>query len=365
MTLNSRLTATRGGIIVEPLAGEESESWGVLNPASARDHDGVLRLFPRNVAPGNYSRVGVGTVYQGDNGDPVSYERAGTALEPEYSWERNARTSGTEDPRITRIDALDCWVMTYAAYGPLGPRIALATSTDLDHWTRLGPVTYSFDPQHEVNFNLPCNKDAVFFPEPVNGPDGAPAIAVLHRPMWDLAEITPGESAPAPTGVPHDRLGIWISYIPLDKALADPTALTHWTEHALVALPEHEWEQLKIGGGTPPVLTPDGWLIVHHGVQGRLLANTDHQPHVKYCAGAMLLDRDDPRIVLERSDKALLVPETEGEREGIVPNVVFPTAIEAVGDHYICFYGMADTRIGWFRLDYRPTTAISTAQDTQ
>jgi hypothetical protein len=34
------------------------------------------------------------------------------------------------------------------------------------------------------------------------------------------------------------------------------------------------------------------------------------------------------------------------ERFGTVDNVVFPTAIEAVGGQHFVFYGMADTRIG-------------------
>lgn len=352
--LNDRLTLTRGGVLLEPREGVEAESWGVLNPASARGMDGRLRLFPRLVGPDNYSRVGVGIVHEDAAGNPTGYEPLGIALEPEHSWERNARTAGTEDARITRVDALDCWLMTYAAYGPLGPRVALARSTDLETWERLGPVTYSYESRHGIDWNLPCNKDALFFPQPVNDPSGRPAVAVLHRPMFDLSEITPGESAPLPTGLTHDRLGMWISYIPLEDALADPRALLQWRDHELVALPEHEWEWLKIGGGTPPVLTDEGWLIIHHGVQGELLPNTDHQPHVTYCAGAMLLDRDDPRIVFSRSDTALLAPETLEEREGIVPNVVFPTAIEVQGDGWIGFYGMADTRIGWFRLDLAP-----------
>lgn len=352
--LNDRIGIARGHVLVSPSPGDPAEAWGVLNPASARAADGTLHLFPRIVAEGNLSRVGHGVVRTDDHGHPESYERLLPVLEPEQSWERNARTAGTEDPRITRIDALDRWVMTYAAYGPLGPRVALAVSDDLETWQRLGPVRYRYERRHGIDWNLPLNKDALFFPQPVTAPSGEPAIAVLHRPMFDLGEVTAGAGTPLPTGIPHERLGIWISYIPLEAALADPRALLDWQDHELVALPEHDWEHLKIGAGTPPVLTPDGWLVLHHGVKGRLLPNTDHQPHVVYSAGALLLDRDDPRIVLERSTEALLEPETEAEREGIVPNVVFPTAIEQTGSgEFVCFYGMADSRIGWFQLTYR------------
>jgi predicted GH43/DUF377 family glycosyl hydrolase len=66
----------------------------------------------------------------------------------------------------------------------------------------------------------------------------------------------------------------------------------------------------------------------------------------------MLLDADDPSRVLARSERPLLEPEVAEERTGIVPNVVFPTAIEEVnGEHYV-FYGMADSAIGVARLDH-------------
>ena len=51
---------------------------------------------------------------------------------------------------------------------------------------------------------------------------------------------------------------------------------------------------------------------------------------VEYAAGAMLLDPDDPSRVLSRTAEPILAPETDDERAGTVPNVVFPTAIEEV-----------------------------------
>ena len=60
--------------------------------------------------------------------------------------------------------------MTYVAYGPLGPRLALAVSTDLRTWRRLGPVQFEYSRELDTDLNLFPNKDAVFFPEPVPGP---------------------------------------------------------------------------------------------------------------------------------------------------------------------------------------------------
>ena len=67
---------------------------------------------------------------------------------------------------------------------------------------------------------------------------------------------------------------------------------------------------------------------------------------MNYGAGAMILSADDPAVVLARTATPLLSPETENERSGIVPNVVFPTAIEEIEGRTFVFYGMADSRIG-------------------
>ena len=58
-----------------------------------------------------------------------------------------------------------------------------------------------------------------------------------------------------------------------------------------------------------------------------------------------------PLTVLARTSEPLLAAETEEERGGIVPNVVFPTAIEEVDGEHFVFYGMADSKIGVARLD--------------
>jgi predicted GH43/DUF377 family glycosyl hydrolase len=75
------------------------------------------------------------------------------------------------------------------------------------------------------------------------------------------------------------------------------------------------------------------------------------QQRVSYAAGAMILDPADVSQVLDRSTEPMLTAETDDERSGTVPNVVFPTAIEEIDGVRYVFYGMADTKIGVARLD--------------
>jgi hypothetical protein len=75
---------------MKPEKGNEMEVEGVLNPGAVRGIDGELYLFPRLVAKGNYSRIGIARVVFNDDKDPVDVERLGIALEPKASYEIRA-----------------------------------------------------------------------------------------------------------------------------------------------------------------------------------------------------------------------------------------------------------------------------------
>ena len=113
------LVLRRLGTIMEPEPGNPHEIEGVLNPAAARGPDGNLYLFPRLVAVGNYSRIGIARVQFNDEGDPTGVERLGIALEPEADYElRPDGRGGCEDPRVTFVEPLGSYVMTYTAFSP-------------------------------------------------------------------------------------------------------------------------------------------------------------------------------------------------------------------------------------------------------
>jgi predicted GH43/DUF377 family glycosyl hydrolase len=334
----------RLGVVMEPQAGNPQEAWGVLNPAAARSPGGTLYLFPRLVAEGNYSRIGLAQVRHDETGTPTGVERLGLALEPQEAYELNPQTGGgVEDPRVTLVQPLGLYVMPYTALGRHGPRIALATSPDLLTWTRLGPVRFA--PWSGPDLNAYPNKDASFFPNVVVDPQGRPALAMLHRPTLHPIGTAPLQAISEP------RESIWISYIPLDLAQTRVSALTEPRDHTVLAAPRQPWEALKIGGGTPPILTPLGWLMLYHGVSGQYTEGVMFQPRVHYSAGALVLDRENPLQIHYRSPLPILAPEAAGEHSGIVPNVVFPTGLDLRPEGYVdVYYGMADSRIGAARL---------------
>src|SRR5271170_158417 len=179
----SKFTLRRLGMIMEPERGNPQEIEGVLNPAAIRGPDGELYLFPRLVAKGNYSRIGIARVRFNAAGDPAGVERLGIALEPEADYElRPNGGGGCEDPRITFVEPLQRYLMTYTAFSARGPRIALAVSEDLFRWQRLGLAT--FTSHRRIAFDDIDDKDASLFPVAIPNPSGRPELAILHRPLF-------------------------------------------------------------------------------------------------------------------------------------------------------------------------------------
>ena len=104
-----------------------------------------------------------------------------------------------------------------------------------------------------------------------------------------------------------------------------------WETAELLETPRNPWEFVQIGNCGSPLETPQGWLLLTHGVG----------PMRRYCIGAMLLDLDDPLKVIGSLDEPLIMP-TETEREGYVPNVVYTCGAMIHGDYLYIPYAIAD-----------------------
>jgi predicted GH43/DUF377 family glycosyl hydrolase len=344
----------RLGIVMEPEHGNSQEAEGVLNPAAARGPDGKLYLFPRLVAKGNYSRIGIARVAFNDAGDPVAVERLGVALEPEADYEhRPDGSGGCEDPRVTYVKPLQRYIMSYTAFSPSGPRIAFAQSEDLLHWKRLGLATYAH--WRGIELGNVDDKDASLFPVAIPNSTGQLELGMLHRPLFPGTRPEETMRGPAKRLMNLEKESIWISYCKGMVKAQNTARFGRFTSHHRLATPVSPWERLKIGAGTPPILTRHGWLIIYHGVSEAVNAGASAHP-LCYSAGVMVLSMEHPRVIRYRSIDPVLTPILPQERDGTVANVVFPTGIDrrddlGAPDRFDVYYGMADNRIGAARLD--------------
>jgi len=236
--------------------------------------------------------------------DPVNY--------PEEIW-------GIEDPRITYVEELGKYVITYTSYSRGGPGVSLALTEDFRHFERYGVIM------------PPEDKDAALLPHRIGD-----FWALIHRPITPLGA--------------H----IWISYSP---------DLRHWGSHKMILEARRGawWDANKIGLSPPPIETPEGWLVLYHGVK-------QTPSGAIYRVGLALFDLQTPERCLLRSDSWIFGPEELYERDGDVDDVVFPCGytIGPDGDTLNLYYGAADTCIalatgsisallGWLKENGRPS----------
>ncbi len=277
------------------------ESEAVFNPGVIEDKEGNIHILYRAIGRDGISRFGYARTRDGET---IEFRSQEPVFDADDGNEFEQK--GVEDPRIVCIGGV--YHITYTAASvyasgetvppwlaseprPWRVRISLAVTSDFKNFTRYGVILPDMD-----------NKDAVLFPEKING-----QYAILHR-------------------LPPD---IWIAY---------SSNLRDWEEHKKVTHTRPgEWDERRIGAGAPPLLTSKGWLLLYHGA--------DH--HNVYRAGFLLLDREDPSRVLGRSPIPAIEPVESYEKEGLVPRVVFPEGLVLRGsDELLMYYGGGDKVVG-------------------
>lgn len=198
------------------------------------------------------------------------------------------------DTRITKIE--DEYFICHAIHNKFGATFGIAKTMDFVHFEAIGTTS------------LPFNRNAVLFPEKING-----LYARLERPVDDK-------------GCGH----IWVSYSP---------DMIYWGNSAPIDVPRTLWNEHKVGAGAVPIKTKEGWLEIYHGTQ--MTASTEN-----YFLGAMLLDLNHPSEIIAAPKKFILAPEEIYECIGQVPNVVFTSgAVEMPDKTLNVYYGGADTRV--------------------
>jgi predicted GH43/DUF377 family glycosyl hydrolase len=207
-----------------------------------------------------------------------------------------------EDPRLVKIGST--FYLTYTAYDGKNAQLALATSADLRRWERRGVIM----PANTGRWNVKWTKAGAILAEPVAG----------RYWMYYMADAREGA----------DQMGV-----------AWSTDLRQWTE--ALAAPvlgrrPGRFDSRVVEPGPPPVMTPEGILLVYNGADDRLV----------YRTGWVLFDRNDPTRVLARSDEPIFTPERGWELAGQVPNVVFVEGLVREGSRWLFYYGGADKHIG-------------------
>ena len=230
----------------------------------------------------------------------VHYDKA---VAPEGDWQ----CYGVEDARISKVGGE--WLMTSCSVSPERHSTTLYRSDNGLDW-RFADIVLD----HQ-------NKDMLIFEGKIDGQYWAQT-----RPLGDLYFAYPPGS--------EWRAG------PSINLATSPDAL-HWKPFLKPGIRPHAdtVATARMGGGTPPILTEQGWLTLWHGVEPKEIVGI-------YRTYWSILDRDDPSRIVRTEHRPLIEanPALTAPLEELmyVRDVVFTTGIADAGDHYVVASGEAD-----------------------
>ena len=286
-------------------AGNSDPVWRYdANPIIPRDLiPSSNSIFNSAVVPFNGAFAGVFrcdnkkremNIHRGFSDDGLNWRLEDAPIEWQFDDPELSRFVHRYDPRVTWLE--DRFYVTWCN-GYHGPTIGIG-------------YTYDFERFHFVeNALLPFNRNGVLFPRRIGG-----QYAMLSR---------PSDNGHTPFG---------------DIYLSTSPDMVHWGRHRYVMGVKGGWQSTKIGAGPTPIETPEGWLMIYHGVL------TSCNGFV-YSFGAAMLDLEQPWKVMYRTAPYLLSPQTLYECVGDVPNVAFPCAAlhDRPTGRLAIYYGGADT----------------------
>ncbi len=292
------------------------EEKDVFNPAAVVRNDTLFLFYRAEDVIGKYagtSRIGLAWSIDGIHFN----RRVQPVLFPDddflkiYEWE-----GGIEDPRIVEREE-GLYIMTYSAYDGKTARLFLATSTDLLHWTKHGPVlTDQFiDTWSKSGAIVAKQKGNKIYAEKINGK-------------------------------------YWMYFGDTDLFMATSEDLVHWQpvlengnlKSVLKPRPGY-FDSRLVESGPFALVTKNGVLLLYNGMN----LDTGGDPEIAtgaYCSGQALFDANDPTKLINRLEKNFLRPDQPYEIQGQVNQVCFIEGLVPYKDKWFLYYGTADSKIG-------------------
>jgi beta-1,2-mannobiose phosphorylase / 1,2-beta-oligomannan phosphorylase len=295
--------------IISPIPNHPWESRATFNSAAIYE-DGKVHFVYRALGDKDLSVLGYAASNDGLNIDERGDEPIYIPREPFETPGGNVFNSfaqhfvsgggygGIEDPRITRVE--NRVYLTYVAFDGANPPRSAMSSIDIEDflnkkWDRWAKAKLISAPGM-------VNKSAVIFPRKVNG-----KYVVLHR-------VYPN---------------ILVDYL-------DDLEFNNYLQgHYFIPPRKNFWDSKKVGAGSPPMETKDGWLLIYQSV--------GHQDPSRYKIGAMMLDKNNPSRVLYRTHIPVIEPDESYENNGFKAGVVYPCGSVIMNDNLNIYYGGADT----------------------
>jgi beta-1,2-mannosidase len=279
----------------------------------AEDDTGTMQIGEHT------SRLGLAT-----SDDGIHFTRL---PEPVFYPAQDAQRSrewpgGVEDPRIVESED-GTYVLTYTQWNRTTYSIGIATSKDLQHWTKYGPI---FLGAANGKYDHLKYKSGGIVTHLVKDHLTAARINGKYWMYWGEGAIHLATS----TDLVH--------WTPVEDANGNPIeVLTKRPGHFDSDFPET---------GPPPVLTKARIVVIYNGKNNPAHGDMALGPNA-YAAGEALFDAHDPTRLIHRTEAPVLKPEKPYEKTGqYVAGTTFAEGLVRFHDKWFLYYGCADSAVG-------------------
>lgn len=306
---------------------EDSVAWesnDTFNPAATIYDEEIVVLYRAEDKSGigigrRTSRLGYAT-----SADGVTFQRRSTPVfYPDNDSQKSLEwPGGCEDPRIAvTVDGL--YVMMYTQWNRDIPRLAVATSKDLVHWTKYGPA---FAKAYDGKFyNMACKSGSILT-ELIDGRQVIKKVGGKYFMYWGEEHVFAATS---------EDLVNWTPIVNIDGSLKK-----------LFSPRDGYFDSQLTECGPPAIYTPKGIVLLYNGKNHSGKGDKRYTPNV-YAAGQALFDANDPTHLISRLDEPFFRPMDSFEKSGqYVDGTVFIEGMVYFKGKWYLYYGCADSKVG-------------------
>lgn len=306
---------------------EDSVAWesnDTFNPAATIYDEKIVVLYRAEDKSGigigrRTSRLGYATSVDG-----VTFQRRSTPVfYPDNDLQKSLEwPGGCEDPRIAvTVDGL--YVMMYTQWNRDIPRLAVATSKDLVHWTKYGPA---FAKAYDGKFyNMACKSGSILT-ELIDGRQVIKKVGGKYFMYWGEEHVFAATS---------EDLVNWTPIVNIDGSLK-----------RLFSPRDGYFDSQLTECGPPAIYTPKGIVLLYNGKKHSGKGDKRYTPNV-YAAGQALFDANDPTHLISRLDEPFFRPMDSFEKSGqYVDGTVFIEGMVYFKGKWYLYYGCADSKVG-------------------
>lgn len=306
---------------------EDSVAWesnDTFNPAATIYDEKIVVLYRAEDKSGigigrRTSRLGYATSVDG-----VTFQRRSTPVfYPDNDLQKSLEwPGGCEDPRIAvTVDGL--YVMMYTQWNRDIPRLAVATSKDLVHWTKYGPA---FAKAYDGKFyNMACKSGSILT-ELIDGRQVIKKVGGKYFMYWGEEHVFAATS---------EDLVNWTPIVNIDGSLK-----------RLFSPRDGYFDSQLTECGPPAIYTPKGIVLLYNGKNHSGKGDKRYTPNV-YAAGQALFDANDPTHLISRLDEPFFRPMDSFEKSGqYVDGTVFIEGMVYFKGKWNLYYGCADSKVG-------------------